>query len=202
MRFIILVVCLINFSFAEINCEEGYKKIIHTYQNLTITECNCNCTMQNNDFFITNKNNDFIYKLTEVSKIIDKNRTITRNINPTIDYFLKNKNFCTKNLEFKENLLYFFTLIPFDDSYCYELSAYMNLDGKISTLVDYVEITSKIKNIQSSKQPLYSEPQIKTKMYLLKNDKVEILEEKDDWLYILYKGKKDIKAWIPKSAVE
>ena len=39
-------------------------------------------------------------------------------------------------------------------------------------------------------------------MYLLKNDEVEILEEKDDWLYILYHGKKDIKAWIPKGAVE
>jgi hypothetical protein len=58
------------------------------------------------------------------------------------------------------------------------------------------------RNILQNKQLLYSEPQIKTKMYLVKGDEVEILEEKDDWLYILYKGKKDIKAWIPKSAVE
>ncbi|MDD2896585.1 MAG: hypothetical protein PHG81_11280 [Aliarcobacter sp.] len=45
------------------------------------------------------------------------------------------------------------------------------------------------------------EAQIKIKMYLVKGNKVEIIEEKDDWLYILYKGKKDIKAWIAKSAV-
>jgi hypothetical protein len=60
------------------------------------------------------------------------------------------------------------------------------------------------KEIQIEKQYLFDNPnkESKTKMYLLKNDKVEILEEKDDWLYILYKGKKDIKAWIPKSAIE
>ena len=58
------------------------------------------------------------------------------------------------------------------------------------------------KQILPDKQPLYKTPPIKTKMYLIKGDKVEILEEKDDWLYILYKGKKEIKAWILKSAVE
>jgi len=63
-------------------------------------------------------------------------------------------------------------------------------------------ILRKSKQIQLLKQPLYKTPPEKTKMYLIKGDKVEILEEKDDWIYILYKGKKDIKAWIPKSAVE
>ncbi|MCP4971715.1 MAG: hypothetical protein GY932_14105, partial [Arcobacter sp.] len=58
------------------------------------------------------------------------------------------------------------------------------------------------KTIHQKTQPLYKTPPVKTKMYLIKGDKVEILEEKDDWLHILYKGKKDIKAWIPKSAVE
>jgi hypothetical protein len=60
------------------------------------------------------------------------------------------------------------------------------------------------KYILSDKQPLYSSPNInsKTKMYLIKGDKVEILEEKDNWLYILYKGKKEIKAWIPKDAIK
>jgi hypothetical protein len=56
--------------------------------------------------------------------------------------------------------------------------------------------------ILSTKQPLYKSPSIKTKMYLIKGDQVEVLEEKDNWLHILYHGKKDIKAWIPKSAVE
>jgi hypothetical protein len=60
------------------------------------------------------------------------------------------------------------------------------------------------KEIKIEKEYLYDTPnkESKTKMYLIKGDEVEILEEKDDWLYILYKGKKDIKAWIPKSAIE
>jgi hypothetical protein len=81
-----------------------------------------------------------------------------------------------------------------DKNFSYE---YLNQNYK-----NFIKIVKSNKTIYNLKQPLYSEPQIKTKMYLLKNDKVEILEEKDDWLYILYKGKKDIKAWIPKSAVE
>ena len=67
---------------------------------------------------------------------------------------------------------------------------------------NFVKIDTIKKNILSERQPLYKTPPTKTKMYLIKGDKVEILEEKDDWLYILYKGKKEIKAWIPKSAVE
>jgi len=67
---------------------------------------------------------------------------------------------------------------------------------------NFIKNDTNKKNILSEKQPLYKTPPIKTKMYLIKGDKVEILEEKDDWYYILYHGKKDIKAWIPKSAVE
>jgi len=39
-------------------------------------------------------------------------------------------------------------------------------------------------------------------MYLLKNDEVEVLEEKEDWLRIRYYGKKTIEGWIKKSDVE
>lgn len=70
------------------------------------------------------------------------------------------------------------------------------------SLLPLIEQYSKYKTIRIQKQPLYSSPNQKTKMYLLKGDKVEILEEKDDWYYILYHGKKDIKAWIPKRAIE
>ncbi len=61
---------------------------------------------------------------------------------------------------------------------------------------------SNLKTIKPQKQSLYSQPPIKTKMYLIKGDKVEILEEQDNWVKILYKGKKDIKVWVPKEAVE
>jgi hypothetical protein len=77
-----------------------------------------------------------------------------------------------------------------------------NLNAESDYLFEQIKKFKSKRNIQSSKQPLYKTPSEKTKMYLVKGDEVEILEEKDDWLYILYKGKKDIKAWIPKSAVE
>jgi hypothetical protein len=41
-----------------------------------------------------------------------------------------------------------------------------------------------------------------TKMYLLKGDEVEIIEEKDKWLKIRYYGKKTIEGWIKRSDVE
>lgn len=41
-----------------------------------------------------------------------------------------------------------------------------------------------------------------TKMYLLKGDEVEIIEEKDEWLKIRYYGKKTIEGWIKKRDVE
>jgi hypothetical protein len=65
-------------------------------------------------------------------------------------------------------------------------------------------VDTKTTTILPKKQHLYKSPSIdaKTKMYLIKGDKVEVLEEKDNWLHILYKGKKEIKAWIPKHAVE
>ena len=65
---------------------------------------------------------------------------------------------------------------------------------------------NKKSTIQTQKQALYKEANenSKTNMYLVKDDVVEILEEKDDWIYILYNSKdnKEIKAWIPKNALE
>ena len=57
--------------------------------------------------------------------------------------------------------------------------------------------------IKNQKQYLYRNPSISsnTKMYVIKNDKVEILDDETDWYQILYRGKKDIKAWIPKGSV-
>lgn len=59
-----------------------------------------------------------------------------------------------------------------------------------------------IKKIIVKKTIIYSLPDISTKMYLLKNDEVELLEEKDEWLKIRYYGKKIIEGWIKKSDVE
>lgn len=63
---------------------------------------------------------------------------------------------------------------------------------------------TKTLTINQTKQPLYKSPDetSKTKMYLVKGDKVEVLEENNNWLHVVYHGKKDIQAWIPKSAIE
>jgi len=49
---------------------------------------------------------------------------------------------------------------------------------------------------------LHTTPNKSTKMYLLKDDEVEIIEEKDEWLKIRYYGKKTIEGWMMKSDVE
>ena len=59
-----------------------------------------------------------------------------------------------------------------------------------------------LKNIRISKTIINSTPNISTKMYLVKGDEVEILEEKDNWLKIRYYGNKTIEGWIKKSDVE
>jgi len=49
---------------------------------------------------------------------------------------------------------------------------------------------------------LHTTPNKSTKIYLLKGDEVEIIEEKDEWLKIRYYGKKTIEGWIKRSDVE
>jgi hypothetical protein len=90
---------------------------------------------------------------------------------------------------------------------------------KIKTLPEKVTIYLKSKGIQipvsikkhikSSKAIIYSQPDIPTKMYLIKGDVVEILEEKGDWLRINYYPEKDgketgktIEGWIRKTDME
>lgn len=62
----------------------------------------------------------------------------------------------------------------------------------------------RVLKICSEKQLLYKSPSFSsiTKMYLIKGDKVELIEEKDNWLHIIYHGKKDIDAWIQKEAAK
>ena len=58
------------------------------------------------------------------------------------------------------------------------------------------------KTVNKSKAYIFSNKLVKTKMYLIKGDEVEIIEEKGDWIKIRYYGKKTIEGWIKKSDVE
>ncbi|MDP1813652.1 MAG: hypothetical protein Q8K92_04325 [Leadbetterella sp.] len=102
------------------------------------------------------------------------------------------------------------------------LELYFNMEPdvykKVDEIPDYVLISLK-KNkehwqrylefwgekegsIHVQKSFIYSQPNKQTKMYLLKDDEVEIIEEKENWLHIRYYGKKTIDGWIKKSDVE
>ncbi|MCF6190292.1 MAG: hypothetical protein L3J51_07430 [Cocleimonas sp.] len=57
------------------------------------------------------------------------------------------------------------------------------------------------------KSYLYKSPNKPTKMYLIKGDKVTLLDEETDnsgqkWYFINYKGKKDLNMWIKAEAVD
>jgi hypothetical protein len=73
-------------------------------------------------------------------------------------------------------------------------------------LFDYLNLNLKI---IKSKVILYSQPSQPTKMYLIQNDPVEVVEERDDWLKIKYYPEKNgewtgkvIEGWIKKTDVE
>jgi hypothetical protein len=89
---------------------------------------------------------------------------------------------------------------------------------RVTKIPDYVLISLKKNNehwqryleflgekegsIHVQKSFIYSQPNKQTKMYLLKDDEVEIIEKKEDWLHIRYYGKKVVEGWIKKSDVE
>lgn len=58
------------------------------------------------------------------------------------------------------------------------------------------------KFISSTKTYIYSKPNIPTKMYLVKGNEVEVLEQKGNWIRIRYYGKKTIEGWVKKEDVE
>ncbi|MFD2240361.1 SH3 domain-containing protein [Flectobacillus roseus] len=114
--------------------------------------------------------------------------------------------------------------IEYLDVWDYELSDYViNLhglgEGASQPMNGYIyrraqnipkEILSAISQIQSIKVLKVSSlrcilslsPNNPTKMYLIKGDKVEVLEEQGNWLKIRYYGKKVVEGWIKRSDVE
>lgn len=49
-----------------------------------------------------------------------------------------------------------------------------------------------------TKATIYTAPNVKSKMYLLKGDTVKVTEENGKWVKIQYKGKKLIEGWLQK----
>lgn len=103
------------------------------------------------------------------------------------------------------------------------ISEYKDKDGSTDLGLlryknNYTQIVDKNKNILDRqilslnlklKSSLYKSPSESsiTKMYLLAGDKVNLLDTKTDengqeWYYISYQGKKEVKAWIKAEAVK
>lgn len=57
------------------------------------------------------------------------------------------------------------------------------------------------KTLKIKQSKIFNDKKIVTKMYLLKGDIVEVVEEKDEWLKIRYYGKRMVEGWIKKSDV-
>lgn len=72
--------------------------------------------------------------------------------------------------------------------------------------LDFIEQPSE-KGVLSYKTFLYVIPNQPTKMYLIKGDKVTLLDEQMDekgqkWYFINYKGEKDLNMWIKAEAID
>jgi hypothetical protein len=68
---------------------------------------------------------------------------------------------------------------------------------------DFVKSIPKTeRKIKAKKAYIYSEPEVQTKMYLIENDTVEILEDKGEWLLMRYYGKKVVEGWVQSGDLE
>ncbi|OCL94431.1 hypothetical protein AAX29_02078 [Aliarcobacter thereius] len=211
MRIIVLLIFICSIAFSNNIFYEDYEKdmLQAKYQigNFEITEYNCDCTLQENIFYIKDLNKNIIYRLDGVSAINILESKVSKTKSQWILNISKNIKLCGNNLaKLKNDMIYLYVLSPENENYtkhCYEIAGYINTNHTIIKLYDEIKIKS---TIQIQKQSLYKKANenSKTNMYLIKNDVVEILEEKEDWIYILYitKDNKEIKAWIPKNSLE
>ncbi|MFV0325858.1 MAG: hypothetical protein ACK5LF_16005, partial [Bacteroides xylanisolvens] len=177
----------------------------YCYRYYKITEYNCGCTMQDNVYYIFNQIKHSLFKVSGVSDIYVKDQKLNTidSLNIALVFLLKNKKICDNSLKSHNSELNFYTLVPNDNTQgCYEFSAFVDSVGDIVKQEDYVTI-EKLNTITVDKQYLYNEADgcSSTKMYLIEGDIVEILQVNGDWLYVFYRGKKEIRKWIPKSAV-
>ena len=99
-----------------------------------------------------------------------------------------------------------------DMKLCYEVNIdehelSLTLVDRPSRILVYKRVTPMHKNAKRAiitilQSPIFSSPNIPTKMYLLKFDEVEVIAEKDNWLHIKYYGKKIVEGWIRKKDTE
>ncbi|MFY7987347.1 MAG: SH3 domain-containing protein [Flavobacterium sp.] len=91
-------------------------------------------------------------------------------------------------------------IYKYENQLAFEEVSFDKLFGKMHN--DVGEPTPLLELIKVSNAIIYNTPNSPTKMYLIKGDEVEILEEKGEWLKIRYYGKKTIEGWIKRSDVE
>ena len=88
----------------------------------------------------------------------------------------------------------------------YELRKLYSSNGKVSSVGIYYNQNEILPNIRE-KSYLYYDLNKRSNMYLVKGDKVNILDEKSSldgqsWYFINYKGKKKINMWIKADSVD
>ena len=153
IRFLSILMLFVSIVEASI-CEDGYIEINKIIGENNVTECNCNCTMQDNIIYIQNlKDLSVYYKIENVSTVSKKLNQVNININGKMNYFLSNKKVCKTiklPLESKADL-FIYTLLPDSSSkYCYELSGYIDKKGNL-ILIDKTTPYQKIAKIHIEK---------------------------------------------------
>lgn len=212
MRFIKIFFCFLSlissfFTFSSVDtnnfdCLDGGEKFRYSISSYDIVECKVNTTMENNSFRIFDKKKSVSYIVKDVSKLMI-NGIINNNASDSVAYFSKDTGMCQIDFKFNydNNLLYFLTKIPNGNKYCYVIDGYIS--GYLPIKINKELAISSYAVIKENKVGLYNVNNnfeyIKTNMYLIKGDLVEIVGYKNGWVKVMYNGKRKIIAWLPNS---
>jgi hypothetical protein len=182
----------------SLQCESREIKYNYESINFNIEECSCDCSMEENAYKISDSS--FTYYVSSISKVIIDGNIIGEN-SDVIDYFTKDTPLCSVH-SIDNNGIYFLSRVPNNENgYCYSVDAYAK-DGIFKKYYDELEykVTSTIK---VNKQYLFDNPSDKnrTEMYLIENDKINILDHKGNYFKIKFEGKKIIIAWVPMESI-
>ncbi len=179
------------------------KKQVHNYNHIMPCQ-DCNYIVFERQNILKNKIKDtplifyytekedgksiYFYYLFAFDKIADrfrlnkKLRIIEECLSEEEDFIIKEKKVYLEDIDLNRDM---------EDPYPW----YLDIPSKECSNTDVLKI-------MVTKSTINSIPNKPTKMYLLKGDEVEVLEERGKWLKVRYYGKKTIEGWIKKGDVE
>jgi hypothetical protein len=201
-------------------CLQGKWEIIDAY--LKEGEFRLSVFKKNKKLSVLSENSESSYNITYFGFI--SSDSLVNDSKLKLD-FIKDSGsyFCTYDMDKESNLGINVNVLDrfYLSENCNEISYgnAKNYDGYRIDYIPYDKLANLPKNIlvdffnfkiiNVNKSIISEQPNQPTKMYLLKNDSVEVIEEKDNWLKIIYYPEKNgewtgkiIEGWIKRSDVE